>query len=475
MPPASWEYQWSAEHRRYYFLDKVNGISCWTKPPNCNLELPTRPPGSIEKTEAPPKPRDLPLDWEAALDVKENRYYFFRRSNPAERTWYKPDHVTRGGYVAAAADSDDEIDDETDTVRPRLRPEEQWVKRTEASEANFRYPQQRKKLHEPDLSLEVSMLHAETKVSKQQQLMRDILKDVAIFNRDYVAKHKNIHVHLAFKVSYEYTVKPALTSGELTSSDRIPEITFSSLSLATAAQHFQAQDYKRKCCIVNCANGQNPPGDISEGCVASEVDLLCQMAGLKQSLCTSSEKDGRLYPFGAAACTANNMAQFGDVLYLHDCNKIRESIEKNFKLCTHNFTTSFPVLSAAPPRADTKVAISRELIEQTVTSMFVTPLLQDPQSTTLIIGAWGCGHEWATDSTMIADVFAEFLQGKKVGNIIPAWLWAEVHFCFPRSVVSQILSMTEAGHRPPDFEDGNQHLMTFRRVFDDYKLNQTEL
>lgn len=86
---SKWEPAWSTTQNRWFYRDCTNGISSWTKPEGCTIELPSKPP-SNEVGSRPGADEDpLPPGWEAEWDVTNCRTYYFNRST-GERQWTRP-------------------------------------------------------------------------------------------------------------------------------------------------------------------------------------------------------------------------------------------------------------------------------------------------------------------------------------------------------------------------------------------------
>lgn len=83
-----WEPAWHSTSKKWYFQDRVTGRASWTRPPGCNVELPS---GELN---APAPPSDLLPGWEAAWDPAHGRFYFYNHATK-ERTWDKPS-IARG-------------------------------------------------------------------------------------------------------------------------------------------------------------------------------------------------------------------------------------------------------------------------------------------------------------------------------------------------------------------------------------------
>lgn len=91
---SRWEVAWDVKHSRWYYIDRRDGTSSWTKPGDCDIVLPreTSKPWRRTRPCTPEKDCDdipshcLRAGWEAAWDMKTQRWYFFNRDTQ-QRVW----------------------------------------------------------------------------------------------------------------------------------------------------------------------------------------------------------------------------------------------------------------------------------------------------------------------------------------------------------------------------------------------------
>ncbi|CAJ1428916.1 unnamed protein product [Effrenium voratum] len=266
----------------------------------------------------------------------------------------------------------------------------------------------------------------------------------------------------------------ALQSKSLKAFDRPPKVTFAQTSLASAAVLFRQQDPKRHICIVNCCCGVMPPPLVG---FHQETELYCQVPSLLASLCLP--KPFVVCPFGPAAKKEDTSpkkqegkeewdSRFSTVVYSPDCVVCRNSVSEDFEALPLSSQTVVSVInSALPLKAQHGHLDTRQLeksILETLTSAFATPVMRSPVCTTLIVGAWGCGEHFATQTETVATKLAELLAGKLVEHVRVGWLFSEVHFCFPHYDVSITGQSTKKTDKDPAID-------IFRRIFDQHHIN----
>merc|ERR1711920_1441 len=89
MEVSEWELAWSSEYKKWYFQDRVTGVSTWRRPKGCKLEFPEDPEESTESTTKHPSLTSLPEDWGSEWDPTSKQYYYYNFVTQ-ERTWNKP-------------------------------------------------------------------------------------------------------------------------------------------------------------------------------------------------------------------------------------------------------------------------------------------------------------------------------------------------------------------------------------------------
>jgi len=169
--------------------------------------------------------------------------------------------------------------------------------------------------------------------------------------------------------------------------------------------------------------------------------------------------------------------KYSDVLYTPQVEKsdrsgfkksglelLRTSFERGYDFFPEEQRGKYvSVLSAVPPRAaaGNDEIFDSKFISHTITSIFVAPVLKNPRTTTLIVGAWGIdGSGHPPDLT--ARPFAEAIVhgrdcglGEKPEKFILGELYHEIHF----ALGSQ--SQTDNG----------KCIEAFRKTFRYYDLN----
>jgi len=436
-----WELGWSKEMRRYYFMDKASGKSSWSRPHGCDLEIPRRPPQD-SRAKSPPVPKDLPRGWKAALDRRPevNRYYYYQANQPEIRTWYKP----------VASQEDVEVDD-VDLSRDLLH-----QVATLAVEKRI-----------IDFSQTLQLLRSERTDQGKRKLAEELLEDIFRANTELTESSPNITGSLSKQVTSSEVMLSGLCAqpSPLKPFDQMPEVTFAEVSLASAALEFWQQDRKREICVVSCGGGDMPP----ELCFNQETELYCQAPALKQSLMSASRPP--VCPFGPAAYAGNrsDTAEMSTVVYTPDCSISRNSISEDFSLLRQGTGCSLPVLSSAAPLKggfpDHKLSADeiKKSLSDTLTSIFVVPVLHNPRCTTLILGAWACEERFDTDTEYIATKLAELLSGKRtVEGVLIGRLYREVHFCFPKY---------DAGLGSAKPHHADAPIDVFKRVFEQHRVH----
>lgn len=439
MAESQWELGWSKEMKRYYFMDKVLGKSSWSRPHGCELDIPQQPPEEKSRPKSPPVPKDLPKGWKAALDRRPevNRCYYYRAEKPEVRTWYKP-----------LPDQEEEEEEEENVAMEEILQDESAKAKPGAK--NFNHG--------------IQLLRSEQSDTFKKKLMEGLLQDVFVANNYLTESSPNITVCLSTQVKISEVTSKGFRANPspLKPFDQMPEVTFAETTLASAALEFWQQDRKRQICIVSCGSGQMPP-TLSFN---QETELYCQAPPLLQSLMATTRSP--VCPFGPAAHThSNDLSEMSTVVYTPDCSINRYSISEGFNLLPEGMEFTVPVLSSAaplkvPPHGLSGDEINKSLSD-TLTSVFVAPVIQNPRCTTLILGAWGCEDRFDTDAEKLATKFAELLSGRRtVEGVLIGWLYREVHFCFPKYDAG--LGCVKEQHQDTPIE-------VFKRVFEQHRVN----
>mmetsp|Transcript_39518 Transcript_39518/g.102433 ORF Transcript_39518/g.102433 Transcript_39518/m.102433 type:complete len:263 (-) Transcript_39518:112-900(-) len=230
------------------------------------------------------------------------------------------------------------------------------------------------------------------------------------------------------------------------------EITCSVWSTADALHHFATQfgrDSARKVCGLNFANGVNVGGGYKTGALAQEEDLCRRLPMLYTSL-YNAKKEG-LYPFGPSTYESKEKpGKYCDVLFTPDVVIARRSEEWGFELLPNHEQLGVSLVTAAAPNINFANEVKDlELMYNTVQSVLFAPLLHEPKTEALILGAWGCGA-FGGVAEEIGELFARALRDGLGSD------YKHIHFAIPRG-------------------DKNQNADVFRKCLKDYNIKFQEL
>eukprot|EP00812_Abedinium_dasypus_P011281 NODE_4849_length_634_cov_318.291883.p1 GENE.NODE_4849_length_634_cov_318.291883~~NODE_4849_length_634_cov_318.291883.p1 ORF type:complete len:149 (-),score=53.70 NODE_4849_length_634_cov_318.291883:142-588(-) len=119
--------------------------------------------------------------------------------------------------------------------------------------------------------------------------------------------------------------------------------------------------------------------------------------------------------------------KYSDVLFTQGLVVARASEERGYAWLPEAQRTTVSLVTAAAPNIRFASEISaRELLMNTMQSIFVAPAQKQPEVTTLILGAFGCGA-FGGDPAEISALFVDAIKGRKLGR-----LYREVHFAIPK-------------------------------------------
>jgi len=287
-----------------------------------------------------------------------------------------------------------------------------------------------------------------------------VLHEVKVSNEDLMLLRK-LHVPTTVSVTYRDCMK-ALLDRKVRPYTREPQVTMSKRTTASAINFF-AQDPKRVVCALNFASGRDDrvggeyglamPGD---DCDNQEEDLCRRIPNLYPSLYASSRRDrrepgGPCYPFGPVTCeNLEEVNKYCDVLFTPHM-EARDT--RGAVLSRGPASDGFPVepegqcrgcciVSAAPPmirkmsthKETASSVMDTKLLFQTVTSMFVAPVLKEPRCTTLVLGAWGCGSRCSNNPVQIAQLFSQaIVRSLPALELCLGNLYHEIHFAIPET------------------------------------------
>mmetsp|Transcript_10423 Transcript_10423/g.29395 ORF Transcript_10423/g.29395 Transcript_10423/m.29395 type:complete len:335 (-) Transcript_10423:225-1229(-) len=266
-------------------------------------------------------------------------------------------------------------------------------------------------------ALEFAQQFAQAKVSKDYGRLKKLLAQVAESN---------------YQLRNQWTVPRtiAITHRECADyrirGDAVPLISFSTLSTVDALISLGLHS-QQVVCGLNFANGKDVGGGYKHGATAQEEDLCRRIPPLYTSL-HRANKDG-LYPFGPSTCKApESPEKYADVLYTADLRIAREGEEEGFAILPNARQVRASLVSAAAPNINFAREISDpSLIYATIQSIFIAPKIVQPEVTTLVLGAWGCGA-FGGNAAEIAGLFAQAIVRDNLGQ-----LYSEVHFAIPRT------------------------------------------
>jgi uncharacterized protein (TIGR02452 family) len=220
-----------------------------------------------------------------------------------------------------------------------------------------------------------------------------------------------------------------------------PEVSFSNMYTCDAIVALAKAS--RRLCALNFANGEHVGGGYKHGATAQEEDLCRRIPSLYTTLYNAS-KAGH-YPFGPCTCkSAKQPGKYSDVLYTQDLVVARASEERGYALLPASGQVTVSLVTAAAPNVNfAKEIYDLDLMYNTIQSIFVAPLLEDPTVNTIIVGAWGCGA-FGGQPEDVSSLFARAI--KDFGR-----LYDEIHFAIPEGRNADIFRKTlqKSGIRIP--------------------------
>mmetsp|Transcript_88655 Transcript_88655/g.264468 ORF Transcript_88655/g.264468 Transcript_88655/m.264468 type:complete len:304 (+) Transcript_88655:116-1027(+) len=258
---------------------------------------------------------------------------------------------------------------------------------------------------------------AQAKVGKDYGRLKKLLARVA---------ESNYQLRDRWRVPRTVAITHAECMGFQIRGGGLPAVSFSALSTADALARL-ARDPQRVVCGLDFANGRDVGGGYKSGSTAQEEDLCRRIPVLYTSLHRAG-RDG-LYPFGPSTCSAPDApGRYADVLYTAGLALAREGEEEGFALLPSARQARVSLVAAAAPNVKFASEVNEPgLVYRTVQSIFIAPKIAQPEVTTLVLGAWGCGA-FGGNSVEIAGLFARALVRDNLGQ-----LYREVHFAIPRT------------------------------------------
>mmetsp|Transcript_61247 Transcript_61247/g.138162 ORF Transcript_61247/g.138162 Transcript_61247/m.138162 type:complete len:308 (-) Transcript_61247:5-928(-) len=201
-----------------------------------------------------------------------------------------------------------------------------------------------------------------------------------------------------------------------------PTVSFSGMTTADALLYF-GRSLGRSVCGLNFANGARVGGGYKNGAGAQEEDLCRRIPNLYTTL-HRAMKEGH-YPFGPCTCRSKERpGKYSDVLFTPGAWLARAGARDGYTLLQDGGVPVSIVSAAAPNRKAGELS-RLDLMSDTVRNIFATPKLMQPEITTLVLGAWGCGA-FGGDPHEISGLFASALAEEDLGRE-----YQEVHFAMP--------------------------------------------
>jgi len=221
----------------------------------------------------------------------------------------------------------------------------------------------------------------------------------------------------------------ALSERKIEDYGKDPKVSLSFGSVIDAARKFGQQDSRRVICCVSPADGAQPGGGYLEGLRTPEAELCRRLPALYPSL-LQAKKQG-LYPFGpSAGSAAGQPSRCSDVLYTPHLDIARGELEGGLRILHDEEWVKVALVSAAPPRAEADFE-KRDLVVNTIASIFASPVHKDARCTTLVMGAWGCGQDPKQARQMLECVVEALLGTRAEHGLCLGRLYHEIHFAMP--------------------------------------------
>lgn len=468
---ATWEPAWSSTHKKWFYQDRKSGTSCWKPPPGCTLELPRDPPPNADRDN---NQQDLPPGWESEWDAKHSKYYYYNRQT-RERSWQKPattptthpaptscDPVAEGwvhaeaqsragpetgatgskksgglqasgiiaslgGGGASRGASGTAVAADSRANRSADLPALQGGGIVRVTPVTLPQP------HSPGVGGRAQVARnsdwdaegflrrlAQAKATGDQREAKKVRREVA---------ENNYALRARWPVPRTvYMTADKCLRSRMPSTGRSPVVSFSEDTTVDAILAF-ALERGHRVCALNFANGSTVGGGYKNGALAQEEDLCRRIPCLYTSL-NNAKRDG-LYPFGPATCSSpDTPAKYSDVLWTPGIMVARAGEAAGYSLLPPDRQVTVSLVAAAAPNlrfADPPEIFDRGLMYSTVKAIFIAPRIFDPELTTIILGAWGCGA-FGGDPREVSALFCRALAEDGLGR-----LYREVHFAIPKS------------------------------------------
>ncbi|CAE7899480.1 unnamed protein product [Symbiodinium microadriaticum] len=425
MSGTGWAVAWSTKHQRWFFQDREKGLASWERPAGCTVPVPSEPPQEHKEALS----SSLPPGWESEWDSRYQRPYFFNRMTK-ERTWERPkaEPAARAAPpppvgTAATAATTASIGGDPKAKQPRKEGAgaaamEETISPGSSPQGRNLAGVQRRGAGTDWHAEEFKNRLEKARSTKDRNFIKSILKEVAENN---YALRNQWAVPRTELVSAESCLKSRVTG-----MGTDPEITFSCMTTADALMFF-GREPSRKVVGLNFANGQSVGGGYKNGAYAQEEDLCRRMPTLYTSL-YNAKREGH-YPFGPATCSSASPARYSDVLWTPKVCIARAGEDRGFELLPKDQQANVSLVAAAAPNikfADPPERYDKDLMLNTVKAVLLAPLNKQPETTTIVLGAWGCGA-FGCDPYDIAELFVKALVEHRLGR-----LYREVHFAIPQ-------------------------------------------
>lgn len=420
-PNGVWEPQWCVVHNRWYYMNKVRGVSSWSRPPDAEEDLPATAPNLVD--EAPGG--CLPDGWEMAYDVQYTRYYFFHREL-GTRQWNFP--CQRSSIITSGDDSLLKSPPQTLTLPVAVRC---------SSKQHTTSSRSKKKtlmLAADEIAGEKSSWDAEATIftlnkaiqegdsKARRKVFRQVAEDNYLRQDQWSTGETVLQSHVELVEWFERTAAPS-------SPKRVPQVTFSTGTVADAILYF-GKLHPGKVVALNSADGMQVGGNYKCGSPYAEEDLCRRIPSLYGSL-YQAKRDGH-YPFGPGASKAvGKMCRFAETLWTTNVAVARLAEDQGFAILPENERARVCIVSAAAPNpgkvyADGSTEVwDEDLVYMTIKSIFLAPAKLHPSTRVLILSTFGC--RGSCDPNAIARLFTKALAGKDfLGRF-----FSEVHFAIP--------------------------------------------
>mmetsp|Transcript_56405 Transcript_56405/g.132284 ORF Transcript_56405/g.132284 Transcript_56405/m.132284 type:complete len:438 (-) Transcript_56405:52-1365(-) len=402
---SHWEVAWSAERNRWYYQDRAAGKSQWERPPDFTGKVPDKPPETTTRAQDKELTQNLDPRWQAVYDPSSKKYYYYDRIN-GERTWFKPAGTVQSDVMRKEAGREQRL-------RKHAKGDVMNTFRWSADHYAARLEEAQRGHHDPKLLFKVLQ---EMKSSNAD--LGESLKHPGTADRG-----APVTVELTSKACQDAIL---LGLVEDLGTRARPRISFSSKSMSSALAYFAARDKRVRVCGVNAANGTKPGGGYTEGDLGDEEDLCRRIPLLFPSLLQASDKG--MYPFGPATMQGKNPGKYSNVLFTPNVCLARGPQEAGFPILSEEQRQLVSIVSGAPPNISKGHDIKFSEVENTLRSMLIAAPMQEPITTVIVFGLWGCSSPEQMKPSDVAEILHKVLFDQGLGR-----LYDEIHFAVPRN------------------------------------------